>query len=456
MTVLAAEAGTRPEAPRRTVTMLLPLLVAAAALILGAATANIAQGALWGLIGAAGIYAALRLGQVDAGLADGLILIAGLVTSTILAVTVLPAAPESMDVVTALRFAGAWAPAGLASAVVAARHSSRPSSVANVVWMWLFAGAMALPAAQTFGMLIPLDELLRGAESDFGVGAYMTAAMVIAGLGVAAFLAVVTRLPTLGTVSALVVITLYAGASVGFSIPAVIAGFADIVNVPNLWPPDFGWAIGEGDWWWLPSWEFGAPERTNPLVETFRMGIIATVLGCGVALPLAFYASTLTTPNRPLYFAAKGFMNVTRTIPDLFWAIILVAAVGGGPFAGAIALAIFAMAIMSKLLSETIDAADPGPLEAAKATGARHSPAVRSAVLPQILASYVAYGLYIFELTIRASAVVGLVGAGGIGRVIEAQRVFYRFDRILAIVIVIVILVFILDQISAAMRRRLV
>lgn len=456
MTVLAAEAGTRPEAPRRTVTMLAPLLAATAALILGAATASMAQGAIWGLIGAIGIFAALRMGQVEADLVDGLLLLTGLVGSTILAVTVLPAAPESMDVLTALRFAAAWAPAGLVSAVVAARHGSGPSSVANVVLMWLFAGAMALPAAQTFGMLVPLDELFRGAESDFGVGVYMTVAMVIAGLGVATLLAVVTRLPTLGTVAVFVIITLYAGASVGFSIPAVIAGFTDIVNVPNLWPPDFGWAIGEGNWWWLPSWEFGAPERTNPLVETVRMGVIATVLGCGLALPLAFYASTLTTLNRPIYFAAKGFMNVTRTIPDLFWAIILVAAVGGGPFAGAIALAIFAMAIMSKLLSETIDAADPGPLEAAKATGARHSPAVRSAVLPQVLASYVAYGLYIFELTIRASAVVGLVGAGGIGRVLEAQRVFYRFDRILAIVIMIVILVFVLDQISAAMRRRLV
>ncbi len=456
MTVLAAEAGTRPEAPRRTVTMLVPLLVAAAALILGAAAASFAQGAIWGLVSAAGIFAALRLGQVDVNFVDGLFLLGGLVSSTVLAVTVLPAAPESMDVLTALQFAATWTPAGIASAAVAARHGSRPSSVANVVLMWLLAGAIALPAAQTFGLLVPLDELLRGAESEFGVGVYMTAAIVIAGLAAAAFLAVVTRLPTLGTVSALVVITLYAGASVGFSIPAVLAGFADIVNIPNLWPPDFAWAIGNGDWWWLPSWEFGAPERTNPLVETFRMGIIATVLGCGIALPLAFYASTLTSPNRPLYFAAKGFMNVTRTIPDLFWAVILVAAVGGGPFAGAVALAIFAMAIMSKLLSETIDAADPGPLEAAKATGARHSPAVRSAVLPQVLASYVAYGLYIFELTIRASAVVGLVGAGGIGRVIEAQRVFYRFDRILAIVIVIVILVFILDQISAAMRRRLV
>jgi phosphonate transport system permease protein len=456
VTLLAAEAGTRPEAPRRTVTMLVPLLVATAALILGAATAGFAQGAIWGLVGATGLFAALRLGQVEADVVDGLLLLAGLVSSTVLAVTVLPSAPESIDVLTALQFAAAWAPAGVAGAAVAARHGSPPSSLANVVLMWLFAGALALPAAQTFGVLVPLDDLLRGAESEFGVGVYVTVAMVIAGLGVATFLAVITRLPTLGTVSGFLIITLFAAATVGFSIPAVIAGFADIVNVPNLWPPDFGWAIGNGDWWWLPSWEFGAPERTNPLVETVRMGIIATVLGCGVALPLAFYASTLTSPNRPLYFAAKAFMNVTRTIPDLFWAVILVAAVGGGPFAGAVALAIFAMAIMSKLLSETIDAADPGPLEAAKATGSRHSPAVRSAVLPQVLASYVAYGLYIFELTIRASAVVGLVGAGGIGRVIEAQRVFYRFDRILAIVIMIVVLVFILDQISAAMRRRLV
>jgi phosphonate transport system permease protein len=76
--------------------------------------------------------------------------------------------------------------------------------------------------------------------------------------------------------------------------------------------------------------------------------------------------------------------------------------------------------------------------------------------LPQVLPNYVAYSLYIFELSIRASFVIGLVGGGGIGRVLEAQRVFYQFDRILAIVIVIGIVVFILEQISVALRRRLV
>jgi phosphonate transport system permease protein len=143
-------------------------------------------------------------------------------------------------------------------------------------------------------------------------------------------------------------------------------------------------------------------------------------------------------------------------MPDLFWAMLFVTSVGVGPFAGALALVFFSLAIMSKLLSETVDGADPGPLEAAKATGGSHFPAVRSSVLPQVLPNYVAYALYIFEINIRASVVIGLAGAGGIGRVLEAQRSFFRFDRVLAIVVVIFVIVFIIEQISVAMRRRLV
>jgi phosphonate transport system permease protein len=315
---------------------------------------------------------------------------------------------------------------------------------------------LALPAAETLGVLVPTSSLRRGVEPVFGTGDYMAAGLIVIGVGAAALLAAATKLPALATTATVALFTIFAGASVGFTIPGLIEGFGNIVNVPNFWPPDFAWAIGDGDWWWLPSWEFGAPLRANPLVETIRIGIIATVLGCAIALPLAFMASSLTAVNRPVYLIAKGFMNVTRTIPDLFWAVILVASVGGGPFAGAISLTIFAMAIMSKLFSETIDGANPGPLEAAKATGSSHFPAIRASVLPQVLPNYVAYALYIFELTIRASAIVGLVGAGGIGRVLETQRVFFRFDRILAIVIVIVVIVFVLEQISVALRRRLV
>jgi phosphonate transport system permease protein len=127
-----------------------------------------------------------------------------------------------------------------------------------------------------------------------------------------------------------------------------------------------------------------------------------------------------------------------------------------GAFAGSLALVFFSLAVMAKLLSETVDAVDPGPLEAARATGSRHFPAVRAAVLPQVLPNYVAYALYTFELNIRASVVLGLVGAGGIGQVLDAQRAFYRFDRVLAVVMIIFVLVFVIEQVSIALRRRLV
>jgi phosphonate transport system permease protein len=135
---------------------------------------------------------------------------------------------------------------------------------------------------------------------------------------------------------------------------------------------------------------------------------------------------------------------------------LLVTAIGIGAFAGSWALSVFSLAVMVKLFSETIDSADPGPLEAARAAGGRHTPVVRTGVLPTVLPAYVAYALYVFELNIRASVVLGLVGAGGIGRVLEAQRQFFKFDRILGILVLIFVVVWIVDQISVALRKRLV
>lgn len=436
--------------------MALALVVATVAMLVGSLFGFVAFGALWGLVAAAGLLVALRMGGVETDPTQRLVLVFGFVASTVAATRILPDAPETIDVLLCLRFAAAWLPVGVACAWMARRKGVRPASVVNTALIWVLGGAFAIPAAQTLGVLRPIDSLRRGLEPEFGRGDYAMIALIVAAVGLAAFLAAVTRLPGLATGSAVILFTAFAGASVGFTIPGLIANFSNIANLPNFWPPDFGWAIGEGSWWWLPSWEFGAPLRANPIIETLRIGVTATVVGCLVALPVAFMASTLTAPNKTTYLVDKGLMNLTRTVPDLFWAAIFVASIGGGAFAGTLALTIFSMVIMAKLLSETIDAASPGPLEAAKAAGSRHFPAIRTAVLPQVLPNYVAYSLYIFELSIRASFVIGLVGAGGIGRVLEAQRVFYKFDRILAIVIVIGIVVFVLEQISVALRRRLV
>ena len=242
--------------------------------------------------------------------------------------------------------------------------------------------------------------------------------------------------------AALVVFTIYAGREVGFT----FSTFWEIWTNPlweKFWPIPWDWVLTRDN-------------VVDPLIETFQIAIISTIVGCGLAMPISFAMSRLTSPNLPTYYVSKVVMNVVRAVPDLFWAKMLVTAIGIGAFAGAWALSIFSLAVMVKLFSETIDGADPRPLEAAMAAGGRHTPSVRMGVLPTVFPSYVAYSLYVFELNIRASIVLGLVGAGGIGRVVEAQRQFFRFDRILGILVIIFCVVFVIEQISVAIRRRLV
>ena len=115
----------------------------------------------------------------------------------------------------------------------------------------------------------------------------------------------------------------------------------------------------------------------------------------------------------------------------------------------------FSLAIMAKLLSETVDAIDPGPLEAARAAGATHWQVISKAAFPQVLPNFIAYGLYVFELNIRASVVIGFVGAGGIGRLLDERRQFFQWDQVMAIVMVIFAAVLIIEAISIYARRRI-
>jgi phosphonate transport system permease protein len=152
----------------------------------------------------------------------------------------------------------------------------------------------------------------------------------------------------------------------------------------------------------------------------------------------------------------RSLLNALRSLPDVLYAMVFVASAGFGPLAGVLALVFFNVGITAKLLSETCDAIDLGPVEAADAAGANRLQSASRAVIPQIMPNYIAYSLYVFELNVRASLVLGFVGAGGIGTLLVTQINRFLYPNASVIIIMTFVIVFSLDQISIALRRRLV
>ncbi len=199
-----------------------------------------------------------------------------------------------------------------------------------------------------------------------------------------------------------------------------------------------------------------SPRSRNAFVETLRLAVLGSVSGIVVALPLALWSTRFGAPNRLVLIVVRAVCNVIRAFPDILWAVLFVAAVGIGALPGLLALFLFSIAVVTKLTADTLDGIDMGPIEAAHASGARHSQMLRTAVVPQILPAYASYSLYAFELNLRASVVLGLVGAGGIGQRIEFFRNQPAWEKVWGLVVMFVIVVFIVDRLSTLLRRRLV
>jgi len=204
-----------------------------------------------------------------------------------------------------------------------------------------------------------------------------------------------------------------------------------------------------------PNWGF-VPRTLEPMLETAQIAVIAAAIGCGIALPITFLVSRVTAPNRPVLTIGRAALSVIRAIPDILYALVFVAATGTGALAGIAALVLFNLGVVVKLLSETVDGVDDGPVEAGRATGATRTQTVRWGVLPQVLPNYVAYSLYSFELNIRAAAVIGIAGAGGIGNLLFTQYRFFNWANVSIIVIELFLLVMTIEFISIWLRRRLV
>ncbi len=205
----------------------------------------------------------------------------------------------------------------------------------------------------------------------------------------------------------------------------------------------------------------------DAMVETIEMAFVALILSIMIAFPLSLLASrnilTILFPRNSafhrlmrhaIYGVSIFLANIFRSINEIIWALLFISAIGLGPMAGILALGIHTGGVLTKLLAEGNESIDPGPVEAIVATGASFPKVILYAVLPQTMPHFVSMVLYRFESDVRSASILGFVGAGGIG--------FFLFDKIRSfensavstIIFIIVVTVWIIDKISAAIRRK--
>ncbi|MCC5855464.1 MAG: phosphonate ABC transporter, permease protein PhnE [Idiomarina sp.] len=194
-------------------------------------------------------------------------------------------------------------------------------------------------------------------------------------------------------------------------------------------------------------------------IETVFMAFIATSLAIPAAFVLAFFAARNLMSGSPLSFAIysvlRFFLNVTRSIEPLVWAIVFSVWVGIGPFSGMLALFLHSVASLTKLYSEQIESISDGPIEAMKATGAHPIQVIWYGVVPQIILPYLSYTIYRWDINVRMATVIGLVGGGGIGTMLMQYQGLARWNEVGTLVIVIAAIVWLMDYASAKIRARL-
>lgn len=198
------------------------------------------------------------------------------------------------------------------------------------------------------------------------------------------------------------------------------------------------------------------PELVGPMIETLEMALLGTTIPIFFALPLAFLSAVNTTPHPMVSVVVRTFIGALRTVPELIWAMVLVTAVGLGPFPGVIALTLHSIGGLGKFYYEAIEATDPGVMEAMEAAGASRSRVILYGVMPNVLPLMMSSTLFYWEYNNRASTVLGLVGAGGIGLTLTHSLQDFRYTEVMTCLILIVLILVVIDRFSAFLRARII
>jgi len=217
-------------------------------------------------------------------------------------------------------------------------------------------------------------------------------------------------------------------------------GAPDMARIlDEMWPPSFVRA--------------GTVARL--MFETASMAVAGAAVGCAASFLLAFLAAKNLSPHPLAYYLSRAAISFFRTVPDLVWAIFFVVAVGLGPVAGTLAIVVDTMGFCGRFYADAMEETDPGPREALVASGAGRFGVVLAAVVPAALPAMVNASMFALEKAVRASVVLGLVGAGGIGIELKASMDMFQFSEATTIILAIFVLVLGVEQLSALVRRRI-
>ena len=226
----------------------------------------------------------------------------------------------------------------------------------------------------------------------------------------------------------------------GLNIVALIEG------MPGLWQL--------GEHMFPPSLE-NYEELWVPFLETLFIGILATIIGSVLAIPIGFLAaSNLSHPV--IYYPIRLVLTVFRAVSEIIWALLFVVAVGLGPMPGVLALCVFAVGVQSKLIAEAVEAVEPGPLEAIRATGASPWKIFLYGAWPQVLPLYLTYALYYWDHNTRAATILGFVGAGGLGQKLLWDISVYEFEKATTSIVLMILMISAIDRFCLYLRSKII
>lgn len=216
-------------------------------------------------------------------------------------------------------------------------------------------------------------------------------------------------------------------------------GIPSIVSLMlESFPPDFSeWQL------WL-----------MPIVDTVAMSVAGTAIAVALSLPIALLAASNTTPHPLVYQGARTLLNFLRAVPELIMGIVFVAAVGFGALPGVLALGLHSVGMVGKFFAESIEHVSNGPVEAARATGATPLQVIYHGVLPQVMPQLADISIYRWEYNFRASTVMGMVGAGGIGFQLMASLRLMQYPKVAGILLTILAMVTLVDYLGARLRKK--